>query len=254
MAARSRDAGSTRSGRAYVQQDPPPGIERGAESAGHLRSQTLPLAQPTLHEPEHTTWQVAAVQPMLLLEPTVKLHVAPEVQLRLALLPALTVQALPPLQAPLHEFPQVPLQLPAGQANEQLATPGSQPIWLDELPPHAAIAANPNAVRIVFTGPPRQVFKSNTAPSAYGTARFTYRGPPLWLPKITACSRRWRQPGGFSSPGRSGVAPARTWASSSKRVHRLGYWHRRLGSSVECGVDPFACHGPWWTQFSKSSV
>ena len=115
---------------------------------GHLRSQTLPLAQPTLQAPAHTTWQVAAVQPMLLLEPTVKLHVAPEVQLKLALLPVLIVQVLPALQAPLHELPQVPLQVPELQASEQLAADGSQPIWLNEFPPQAASAS---ATRMDFT-------------------------------------------------------------------------------------------------------
>ncbi len=123
-------------------------------SAGHFRSHALPLAQPTLQDPVQTTWQVAEVHPMLLLEPTVKLQVAPDVQLRLALLPAVTVHVLPPLHGPLQEFPQVPLQVPLVHASEQLATDGSHPIWLNELPPHATRAAVPSAARSVFTTGP----------------------------------------------------------------------------------------------------
>ncbi len=131
-------------------------IERGAESAGHFRSHTLPLAHPTLHEPVQTTWQVAAVHPTLLLDPTVKLQVAPEVQFRLALFPALTVQVLPALQVPLQELPQVPLQSPLVHASEQLATAGSQPMVWGELPPQAAAAAITSAVRMPFIVlPPR---------------------------------------------------------------------------------------------------
>ena len=91
------------------------------------------------------------MHPTLLLEPTVKLQVAPDVQFRLALLPAVIAQLLLALQVPLHEFPQVPLQEPVVQATEQLATPGSQPMVL-ELPPQAAIAANAIAIRMDFTG------------------------------------------------------------------------------------------------------
>lgn len=100
----------------------------------------------------HTTWQVAAVQPMLLLDPTVKLQVAPEVQLRLVLFPAVSEQLLPPLQLPLQELPQLPAQSPVGQETVQLATPGSQPITVEEVPPHAAIAASPIATKMIFTG------------------------------------------------------------------------------------------------------
>jgi hypothetical protein len=125
-------------------------IERGVESAGHFRSHTLPLAHPTLHAPVQTTWQVAAVHPTLLLEPTVKLHVAPDVQLRLALLPAVTVHVLPALHVPLHELPLVPLQSPVVHASYQLATAGSQPMVCGELPPQAAAAATTNPQRIRF--------------------------------------------------------------------------------------------------------
>ena len=125
-----------------------------------MRSQALPLAHPTLQEPVHETWQVAAVQPTLLLEPTVKLQVDPDVQFRLALFPALTSQALPPLQVPLQELPQVPLQVPVVQASEQLATAGSHPIVFDE-PPHAAIAATAtNARERDFTVRSGSVYKS----------------------------------------------------------------------------------------------
>ena len=72
---------------------------------------------------------------MLLLAPTVKLQVAPLVQFRLALLLATTVQLLPPLQAPLHEGPQVPSQVPEVQAREQLDVEGSQPILVNDVPP-----------------------------------------------------------------------------------------------------------------------
>lgn len=127
-------------------------MERGAVSEAHFRSQTLPLAQPTLQDPVQTTWQVAAVQPMLLLAPTVKLQVAPLVQPRLALAPAVTVQVLPPLQVPLHELAQLPLHVPVMHASEQLATDGSQPILLNELPPHAAKTSIAATARMGFTG------------------------------------------------------------------------------------------------------
>ena len=147
---------------------PPLGIERAVASAGHFRSQVLPPAQLTWQLPVQVTWQVAPVHPRLpepivalqvapdvqlrlALVPVVKLHVDPELQLRLALLPALIVQVLPPLQGPLQEFPQLPPQLPLVQESEQLAAAGSQPIWLKELPPHAASAATANAAKIIFT-------------------------------------------------------------------------------------------------------
>lgn len=121
-----------------------------------MRSQALPLAHPTLQEPVQTTWQVAAVQPMLLLEPTVNVQVAPDVQLRLVLLPAVTVQVLPPLQDPLQELPQVPPHSPVLQESEQLATDGSQPICVNEepLPPQPTSAAIPNADRMIFKTSP----------------------------------------------------------------------------------------------------
>ncbi len=128
-------------------------MERGAASDAHFRSHTPPLVQPTLHEPVQTAWQVAAVQPMLLLPATVKLQVAPLVQFRLALLPAVTVHVLPPLQTPLHELPQLPLHVPFVHASEQLAVAGSQPILLNEpLPPHAASAVTATAARMCFIG------------------------------------------------------------------------------------------------------
>lgn len=149
------------------------------ESPGHLRSHTLPLAQPTLHDPVHTTWQVADVQPMLLLDPTVKSQVAPEAQLKLVLLPAVSEQVLPPLQMPLHELPQVPLQVPVVQETEQLATPGSHPIGVAEVPPHAAIAANPIATKIIFIVPPFlcRLHMIHTRRSTAGTAATARRAP-----------------------------------------------------------------------------
>ena len=123
-------------------------------SDAHFRSQTLPLAQPTLHDPVQTVWQVAAVQPMLLLPATVKLQVAPLVQFRLALLPAVTVHVLPPLQTPLHELPQVPLHVPVVHVSEQLAAAGSHPMVLNELPPHAARAITAATARMCFIYPP----------------------------------------------------------------------------------------------------
>ncbi len=105
----------------------------------------------------HTTWHDAAVQPTLLLGPTVKSQVAAEVQPRLALFPAVTVQVLPPLHVPLHELPQVPWQLPVAQVSEQLATDGSHPICVNELllPPHPASIANPTATETAFMMTPR---------------------------------------------------------------------------------------------------
>src|SRR5689334_13858893 len=93
---------------------------------------------------------------MLLLEPTVKLQVAPEVQLRLVLFPAVTSQVLPPLQEPLQELPQVPPQLPLVQLSEQLEIDGSQPICVNEgLPPHATRAASATAaIRSFICDPP----------------------------------------------------------------------------------------------------
>ena len=90
------------------------------------------------------------MQPTLLLPPTVKLQVAPLVQLRLALAPAVTVHLLPPLQVPLQEAPQVPSQVPEVRAREQLLTAGSQAILLNEVPPQAARNAAIRIPGIIF--------------------------------------------------------------------------------------------------------
>lgn len=132
-------------------QVPPVGMERGAVSLAHLRSQALPLMQVTPHEPVQTTWQVAPVHPMLLLDPTVKLQVAPVVQPRLALAPAVTEQELPLLHVPLHDDPQLPPQVPVVHDKEQLAAAGSQPMVVNESPPHAASTAAPTtAIRYLM--------------------------------------------------------------------------------------------------------
>jgi hypothetical protein len=61
---------------ALDQHDPPLGTDRGAESAGHRRSQIEPPEQLSEHDPVHLTWHSdAPVHVTLLFGPTVTTHV-----------------------------------------------------------------------------------------------------------------------------------------------------------------------------------
>jgi len=120
---------------------------------------------------------------MLLLDPTVKLQMAPEVQLRLALFPAVTVHVVPaPLHGPLQEFPQLPPQSPVVQDKEQLPADGSQPICVNALlPPQPRSIARTIAASVVFKGPPLStgLQKSDSANTAGATAAARARNHPV---------------------------------------------------------------------------
>jgi hypothetical protein len=97
-------------------------------------------------------WQFE-LQVTLLEAPTVKVQVAPPVQLRLADAPATSVHWLPPLQPPLHEVPHESLvQVPPGHETLQLFPDGSHVFLLHPVGvlPHATDrASNPSRSQFI---------------------------------------------------------------------------------------------------------